>query len=224
MNRGPLIFAGILLAMGSAWCGLVFAPHLQLGSLQPTNSIGIISAPYPTRPEGRSQQGAEIYRSLGCAHCHSQNVRGNVADLNRWGPRRTVSRDYLYDEPALPGSQRIGPDLTNVGARQPDAAWQYVHLYKPRAKVAKSLMPPYPFLFEKRKISGAPAENALKLEGSDAPGEGYEVVPTPEAEALVAYLLDRKKNVALFEAPMPNAPTKETTSNTNVPPSSAVAK
>lgn len=215
MNRGPLIFAGVLLAMASAWCGLVFAPHMQLGGQQPALSVGINPAYYPNRPEGRSQQGAEVYRSLGCAHCHSQNVRGTVADLTRWGARRTVSRDLLFDQPALIGSLRIGPDLTQVGARQPDAQWHFIHLYQPRAKVEKSLMPPYPFLFEQRKISGSPSSNALKLDPPYAPAEGYEIVPTAEAEALVAYLLDRKKDVALFEAPMPAPPKK---ADTNAPP------
>ncbi|MBM3822107.1 MAG: c-type cytochrome [Verrucomicrobia bacterium] len=217
MNRGPLIFAGILLAMGTAWCGLIFAPHLQLGALQPAPSVGISSALYPTRLEGRSQQGAEVYRSLGCAHCHSQNVRGNVADLSRWGPRRTVSRDYLYDEPPLPGTLRIGPDLSNAGARQPDAAWHLAHLYQPRSKVVKSLMPPYPFLFEVRKIGEAPSPKALRLESPYAPPEGFEVVPKHEAEVLVAYLLDRKKSVALFEAPMPSSLKKEEAGATNAP-------
>ena len=37
----------------------------------------------------------------------------------------SVAADYLYDQPVMLGSQRIGPDLTNVGLRQPDAAWQF---------------------------------------------------------------------------------------------------
>ena len=50
-------------------------------------------------------------------------------DLARgWGRRRTVAEDYLFDSPVMPGSQRVGPDLANVGARLPDANW---HLLSP---------------------------------------------------------------------------------------------
>ena len=38
-----------------------------------------------------------------------------------WGKRRTVAEDFLFDSPVMPGSQRVGPDLANVGLRQPDA-------------------------------------------------------------------------------------------------------
>jgi cytochrome c oxidase cbb3-type subunit II len=43
----------------------------------------------------------------------------------------------------------------------------------------------------------------LKLEGADAPRPGHEIVPTAEAEALVAYLLSLKRDYALPEAPAP---------------------
>jgi len=38
-----------------------------------------------------------------------------------WGKRHSVAEDFLYDYPVMPGSQRIGPDLANVGLRWPDA-------------------------------------------------------------------------------------------------------
>lgn len=220
MNRGPLIFVGILLAMATSWSGLVFAPYLQLGNQQPSQPVGSLMPFYPVNPEGLAHQGAEVYRSLGCVHCHSQVVRGTAADLQRWGIRRTVAADYLYDDPPLMGSLRIGPDLTNIGARQPDAKWHLAHLYQPRSKVEKSVMPPYPFLFTKRKIQGAPSPGSL-MAGTGFIEEGHEVLPTPEAEALVAYLLSRKVDVPLFEAPVPVSKKKAATdgkdSGTNAP-------
>ena len=57
-------------------------------------------------------------------------------DLARgWGRRRTVAEDFLFDSPVMPGSQRVGPDLANVGARLPDANWHLRHLYAPRLEV-----------------------------------------------------------------------------------------
>ena len=39
-------------------------------------------------------------------------------------------------------------------------------------------MPPYSYLFEKRRISGERSVDALSLEGDRAPESGYEIVPT----------------------------------------------
>jgi cytochrome c oxidase cbb3-type subunit 2 len=49
-------------------------------------------------------------------------------------------------------------------------------------------MPPHRFLYEKRRISGQKSDDALRLEGVFAPEPGFEVVPTYDARALVAYL------------------------------------
>ena len=121
-------------------------------------------------------------------------------DISRgWGLRRTVAADFLYDDPVLTGSLRIGPDLANEGLRR-TANWQMLHLYAPRSQVNDSIMPPYRFLFEKRKVGERPSPDALSVPG-DAP-KGFEIVPKPEAKALVAYLLSLRANVPLFEAPM----------------------
>jgi cytochrome c oxidase cbb3-type subunit 2 len=63
-------------------------------------------------------------------------------------------------------------------------------------------MAPYKYLYRVQKIQGQPSPKALKLEGKYAPAPGYEVVPTPDAEALVAYLLSLNRNYALPEAPL----------------------
>ena len=63
----------------------------------------------------------------------------------------------------MPGSQRVGPDLANVGARLPDANWHLLHLYAPQLQVKGSTMPPYRFLFEKRRIERRPSPEALVL-------------------------------------------------------------
>jgi cbb3-type cytochrome oxidase cytochrome c subunit len=126
-------------------------------------------------------------------------------DLARgWGVRRSVAQDYLFDNPVQPGTRRIGPDLANVGARMSDANWQLLHLYAPAAVVPGSPMPPYRFLFETRKLgfNRQPSPNALPLTGDLAPATGYEVVPRPEAQALVAYLLSLRADAPLFDAPM----------------------
>jgi cbb3-type cytochrome oxidase cytochrome c subunit len=118
-----------------------------------------------------------------------------------WGKRRTVAQDFLYDYPVMPGSQRIGPDLASVGLRR-DMNWHLMHLYAPAHEVKGSVMPPYRFLFEKRRIERAPSADALVLPPELAPEPGYEVVPKREARALVAYLLSLRSDAPLFNAPL----------------------
>ena len=130
-------------------------------------------------------------------------VRPTGPDIERgWGHRGNVGQDYLQDTPVLIGSQRLGPDLANVGLRKPDAAWHLKHLYAPTSEVPGSTMPSYRFLFEKRKIGRQPSPNALNLTGALAPEAGYEVVPTEKALELVAYLQSLQSDAPLFEAPM----------------------
>ena len=202
MRFGPLIFLGIFLTLAASWCGLVLMPQIQLGRQQAV-LIEETGEFYPRPRSGLAQQGREIYRADGCIYCHSQQVRpeGYGADILRnWGQRRTVARDYLYDKPVLLGTMRTGPDLTNIGLRQSSTEWHLRHLYNPRITSKGSIMPPFPFLFEKRKIGLRPSPDALKLDGEFAPEPGYEIVPRPEATALVQYLLSLKADAPLPEA------------------------
>src|SRR5205823_1033315 len=73
-------------------------------------------------------------------------------------------------------------------------AWHHKHLYSPRSINIDSDMPSYRFLYEKRQISDAPSVDALRLTGSDAPPEGWEIVPTFDAKCLVAYLISRNQS------------------------------
>ena len=131
------------------------------------------------------------------------------ADIARgWGLRQSVAADSLYDFPVQLGNLRAGPDLANVGARLPDFNWQLVHLYAPQAVVKNSAMPPFRYLFELRKITGAPSPDALQFPQGFAPPAGCEVVPTPEAKQLAAYLLSLRADAPLYEAPFTPATTK----------------
>jgi cytochrome c oxidase cbb3-type subunit 2 len=125
-----------------------------------------------------------------------------------WGLRQSVAADFLYDSPVQLGSLRAGPDLANIGARLPDANWQLVHLYAPQAVAKNSAMPPFRFLFEVRKIGDAPSPDALQFPQGFAPPAGCEVVPTPEAKQLAAYLLSLRADAPLYEAPFTPVMTK----------------
>jgi cbb3-type cytochrome oxidase cytochrome c subunit len=142
-------------------------------------------------------------------------------DISRgWGARRSVAADFLYDYPVMLGEQRIGPDLANVGVRLPDAHWQLEHLYQPRKFVKDSAMPPYRYLFQKRRIEHTRSLDALTQVDTEP---GYEIVPTPEASALAAYLLSLRADAPLFETPMSvaAAPAASTNSPATTPPTPA---
>lgn len=209
MKPGSYLFAGIFATFAIGWFGSVLIPHSQIGQLKPQVDEENADI-YPINTGGSANQGRAVYVANGCVYCHSQQVRDpiNGSDIERgWGSRRTVARDYIYDSPALLGASRMGPDLANYGTKtdvpelkyKSDPAWHYKHLYSPKSVVAHSNMPPYTYLFEKRKITGQRSLEALDLKGKDAVDEGYEVVPKPEAKALVAYLLSLDRNHALKE-------------------------
>jgi cbb3-type cytochrome oxidase cytochrome c subunit len=137
-----------------------------------------------------------------------------------WGKRRSVAEDYLYDAPTLPGSQRVGPDLANIGIRKPDVNWHLRHLYAPESEVPRSTMPPYRFLFEARKTGRVPSADALQLASGAVP-PGIEVVPRAEAMALATYLASLQANGALFSTPLSSAPTVAAPAPTNSAPTGA---
>lgn len=189
MNRAVYLYVGILVTVISSFAGLVTIPERQLRGLQPLETAD--GGQYPVEPAGMVADGREVYRSDGCLYCHSQQVRPEDfgADILRgWGPRRTVARDHIFDDPPLLGTMRTGPDLANIGVRQPSDNWHLLHLYDPQLTSPGSIMPPFRFLFEQRPVEVEMPYDALQFPPDDAPPEGTMVVPTRRAKALVAYL------------------------------------
>jgi len=73
MNNGAALFLGILLSVAASFWTLLFAPQLQIGRQQVRAlEDGEL---YPAPRPGLAQRGAEVYRSLGCAECHTRQVR-----------------------------------------------------------------------------------------------------------------------------------------------------
>ena len=91
----------------------------------------------------------------------------------------------------------VGPS----GAPIPySAPWHHLHLYSPRTITQDSNMPAFRFLYEKRRVSGERAADALKLSGPEAPSDEWEVVPTYDAKCLVAYIMSLDQSHELKEA------------------------
>jgi cytochrome c oxidase cbb3-type subunit 2 len=202
MKNGLTLFLGIFATLALSWACLLLAAHKQLGSL-PRFKDPVDETLHPQPLSGLAEQGRLVYQDLGCVTCHTQQVRnegfgGDVGEKSRkWGERAGYARDYIRDGVVLIGQSRIGPDLRNVGSRQPDAEHLYKLLYAPEAKVGGQTlahgMPAHKFLFEERPLAGnQPSYRAVKIPAGFGPGDGYEVVPTHRAEALVAYLMSLK--------------------------------
>lgn len=175
--------------------------------------------PQPVRQGVTKQEADAAAKTLNATGAKAQVAIVPVGpDLARgWGRRRTVAEDFLFDDPVMPGSQRIGPDLANVGVRLPDANWHLRHLYAPRLVEKASTMPPYRFLFEKRKIGPTPSPEALALPAELAPPPGCEILPKPEAQALAAYLISLRADAPLFVAPLTVASTNVASANPPAP-------
>ena len=183
----PLFVMGVLATLLIAWIGLTLVPGLQISDIAPSSEL---------RPYTDQQlRGREVYIREGCIYCHSQQTRpvGFGADQERnWG-RPSVPGDYVYDRPQLLGTMRTGPDLFNIGARQPSEDWHLIHLYNPRATSPGSIMPPYPWLFKEEirysdEVLAARGERVVPVPEEYVP-EGKVIIATPDAIDLTAYLI-----------------------------------
>jgi cytochrome c oxidase cbb3-type subunit 2 len=180
MEAEVKLAAGATVALSVATAVLVVMPYIEVRDVKPLPGL---------KPYSSAQlRGRQVYIANGCIYCHSQQPRDRNfgPDFERGWGRASVPADYVYDRPHLLGSMRTGPDLFNIGARQPSKDWHLGHLYQPRAYVPGSIMPSYRYLFYV-KAAADEGEQVLTL----PPGYGAVgkvVVPTPEALDLVKYL------------------------------------
>lgn len=217
MKHFSVLLFGIFIILTSSFLGLISSSLNQLGNLkQSTESLELNESGelilvegdplYPMKLSGLSEQGHMEYIQLGCVNCHSQQVRREELgkDLERgFGQRVSVPRDYIMQSNVLLGYSRLGPDLSNVGARIKDFNWHLLHLYNPQITSPGSLMPPFPFLFETVEISETTATDSALVfpEGNPyTPKEGMAIIPTKRAIALVEYLLNLDIHYNLPEA------------------------
>lgn len=171
-----------------------------------------INAPLPSSEplSEDARAGKALYISHGCVACHTQQVR-NVDMDKTWGARPSLAADYARstrediwrNTATLMGTERTGPDLTDVGNRQPSLDWNLVHLFNPRIVVKESVMPAYPFLFV---YTHNPAEEdvIVRVPEAFAPKDGSQVIASKEALQLVAYLQSLKQSPLPESIPTPD--------------------
>ncbi len=193
MENELKLLTGAMVALALATSTLVVIPYLQLSDLKPAAGLKPYTA---AQLRGRDQ-----YIRNGCVYCHSQQPRdkAQAPDAQRGWGRASVAADYYYDNPHLLGTMRTGPDLLNIGARQPSADWQLGHLYQPRAYTPGSIMPSYPYLFD-IKSEAESGDRVVTLPPGYTPA-GKVVVAKPEVLDLVQYLLGLDRTYPAIPAP-----------------------
>jgi cytochrome c oxidase cbb3-type subunit I/II len=118
--------------------------------------------------------GRDLYIKEGCNNCHTQMVRPFRSETERYKGEYSKAGEFVYDHPFLWGSKRTGPDLHRVGAKYSDS-WHYDHLLDPEIMSPGSIMPSYPWLFEKSIDTSLTRSmiSAMRTLGVPYP-EGYE--------------------------------------------------
>jgi cytochrome c oxidase cbb3-type subunit 2 len=148
---------------------------------------------------GDAKAGKLIYIAEGCVGCHSQQVR-NVEMDKMFGSRPGMASDYAnigrtsiwQNTATLMGTERTGPDLTDVGNRQPSKDWNLMHLFHPRSVVPQSIMPSYQWLFE-IKENPSKTDVVVSMPAEFLYGKTGKVVAKKEALQLIAYLQSLKQ-------------------------------
>lgn len=193
---GTALFGFLMLSIFVA-----LIPALQIQQTQPLPTMEAFSE--------EELNGLHIYVQENCMSCHTQQVR-NIEMDNTWGNRPSIPSDYYFSKqrqdlwrqsPSLLGSERTGPDLTEVGQRQSGMEWHLLHLYNPRIVVKASIMPSYPWLFELKDESKIKdTDHLVPVPQEFLNSSTKKVVATQKALDLVAYLQSLK------QAEMPQNP------------------
>jgi cytochrome c oxidase cbb3-type subunit I/II len=126
-------------------------------------------------------QGRDIYLREGCYNCHSQMIRPFRYEVKRYG-EYSKAGEFVFDHPFQWGSKRTGPDLARVGGKYGDS-WHFNHMLEPQSMAPGSIMPSYPFLFDKDidKASTNSKIHAMRKMGVPYPN-GYESIAVEDLE------------------------------------------
>lgn len=175
--------------------------------------------------------GRDVYMREGCDSCHTQRIRPFPHEEARYG-HYSVAEENQYDHPPLPGTRRIGPDLSRVGKKYSNA-WHRAHLTSPRTVVPHSIMPSYAWLNDKAVQAPYIQKRMRDMAALGVPyTEAYianmasDVAGKTELDALIAYLqtlgsrvpLDPKKEYPIAEiSPAEYLAKKETLEKVRAP-------
>ena len=175
------------------------------GAASPAAPVAATSpgaAPATSPSPGSSPATAPAVSPASAASPNASPPPGQRTGVASPSPGQMANTTPGGSSPAAPSAQTPGAPWPIQTAGLPpmySAAWHHVHLYAPRSINPDSNMPSYRFLYRKRRITGERSAEALQLSGSDAPPEGWEIVPTFDARCVVAYLMGLNQSHPLKE-------------------------
>lgn len=199
----------LALAFAVPWLLLVLLPYFRLSGIEPSREAALAGQDYGPARAISASAGEKVYAREGCAFCHTQMVRPTFLGSDVWRPgwggdeaanrsRETRPEDYLGETYAHLGYLRVGPDLSNFGARLHDRAAIHKMIYAPSAVFQpmenageQTVMPASKHLYQLKLVVGQPSDNRVDVEGVEP---GFEILPSADAEALVDYLISRRKD------------------------------
>ncbi len=120
---------------------LIFCVIIYVVTVLPAATFHPVPTAAAHRYTPKELAGRNIYRREGCFYCHSQFVRYQ----DRGAGEMVQAGDYMFETPNVLGTERTGPDLSNVGGKYPDE-WHRAHHRDPRRVKPGSIMPSFSYL------------------------------------------------------------------------------
>src|SRR6266545_2045433 len=143
------------------------------------------------------REGHRLYVENGCSYCHSLFIRINDWDVG--AERIAESGDYTAQEPAILGSERTGPDLSQEGGEHPDD-WHVAHFVNPRFTSPISLMPSWEFLGQEKILKLTAYVQALGWKMADVRTRRQKEW---KKAAITAFLAGPDANIAWLHGKVP---------------------
>jgi cytochrome c oxidase cbb3-type subunit II len=142
MTPAMVVIGGLAVFWASTFIAVIL-PAVSFDDAPSRDSATDTWRPW-TPPE---EAGHTLYVENGCSYCHSQFVRAVDWDLG--ADRLAQIGDYHNYTPAILGTERTGPDLSQEGGEHP-AGWHRAHFANPRTTRPLSLMPSWKFLGQEK--------------------------------------------------------------------------
>jgi cbb3-type cytochrome oxidase cytochrome c subunit/cytochrome c553 len=130
-NRVNYLIAGVFVA-------LIFLTIIFVTAILPASTFRPQPSEAAVKYTASELRGRNVYRREGCFYCHSQFTRYQDREMGEI----VQAGDYVYETPHVLGTERTGPDLSNIGEKYPDA-WHWAHHINPRKVKPGSIMPGY---------------------------------------------------------------------------------
>ena len=185
-----------LLVVGSLmvfWTAVIMAVVLPAATMSPQPS-----AAWRAWTDAEAE-GHALYVTNGCSYCHSQFIR--VVDWGLGAERIAEAGDYAEYQPAILGTERTGPDLSQAGGEHPND-WHVAHFTNPRFTRPMSLMPSWEFLGKEKMDALSAYVQSLGGKDSDFRVGRQEQFKT---STQAAYESGVDKNIEWLHAQIPQA-------------------